>query len=563
MGILVFISEATISRVIRRAYEGKFVNGLDNIKTSPWNDIVNKTMFNNTRKGKYSELSMVNKMLLKIQNENLLPKGGGDQPSLDHRVFLHFFLTKQKSNVPMYIFRHIIKTLRESQTIKRFWIPYGRLFSEILHQGGILNALKEVNFFTDAQLGTETGKIINGSTLKHIKLIKKEDYKVLSTDLKESTIVSNLMDDFPPICKQDPVEVQLRYMMDHFERTGQTIKISDIPENMSRGALLIAKSRKSKKRAMTEAEYVEDAPEPASKKAKKSKAASQEKLADPEVLSIQQEAQELDASEVLVKRTRSKKPVDAPQTSIHKKKRKMAIKKLRQASLAAEEEEKAAASLVTRKVLKKRAEEATLKKALEIAAQILVPSDVLLQEASIKAAQARIELTEDLQQLVVSGELLKDSEEKADGSESAPSEAAALEAARGNFDHSHSVIEVESGSETSTSSPDSSELDDVTLSLLYKNISPTTKPKQKANSKPFEPKYPAVLKSIGEMSQMRVDICNKLPADHPFQSPMVEPLNIAPADVEGFNEPAGSASATTATSSQSDQPTLVKPLNFT
>ena len=281
------------------------------------------------------------------------------------------------------------------------------------------------------------------------------------------------------------------------------------------------------------------------------------------MLSIQQEAQELDASEVLVKRTRSKKPVDAPQTSIHKKKRKMAIKKLRQASLAAEEEEKAAASLVTRKVLKKRAEEATLKKALEIAAQILVPSDVLLQEASIKAAQARIELTEDLQQLVVSGELLKDSEEKADGSESAPSEAAALEAARGNFDHSHSVIEVESGSETSTSSPDSSELDDVTLSLLYKNISPTTKPKQKANSKPFEPKYPAVLKSIGEMSQMRVDICNKLPADHPFQSPMVEPLNIAPADVEGFNEPAGSASATTATSSQSDQPTLVKPLNFT
>ena len=96
-------------------------------------------MFNNTRKGKYSELSMVNKMLLKIQNENLLPKGGGDQPSLDHRVFLHFFMTKEKSNVPKYIFRHMIKTLRESQTIKRSWIPYGRLISEILYQGGILN----------------------------------------------------------------------------------------------------------------------------------------------------------------------------------------------------------------------------------------------------------------------------------------------------------------------------------------------------------------------------------------------------------------------------------------
>ena len=125
--------------------------------------------------------------------------------------------------------------------------------------------------------------------------------------------------------------------------------------------------------------------------------------------------------------------------------------------------------------------------------------------------------------------------------------------------HSHSakIIEVESGSETLISSPDSSNLDDVTLSLLYKNISPSTKQKQKVDTKPFEPVYPAVLKSIGKMSQMRVDICNKLPANHPFQSPMVKPLNIAPADAEGSDEPAGSASATTITSSQSNQPTLV------
>jgi len=341
----------------RRASEGRFVSDLDNSKTSPWNDTVNKTMFNSTRKEKYSDLSMRNKMLLKIQNENLLPKGGGgDQPSLDHRVFLHFFMTKEKSNVPKYIFRNMIKTLRESQTIKRSWIPYGRLISEILHQGGILNTLKEVNIFTDAQLGTVIGKIINGSTLKHMKLIKKEDYTVLSTDLKESIVVSNLMEDFPPICKQDPVDVRVVYIMDHYERTGQTIKLSDIPENMYGGALPIAKSRKSKKRAMTEAEYVEDAPEPAPKKAKKSKATSQEKLVGPKVLSIQQEAQELDASEVLDKRTRSKKPTDAPQSSIPKKNRKMTIRKLRQASLAEEDQEEAATSLVTREVLKERAE---------------------------------------------------------------------------------------------------------------------------------------------------------------------------------------------------------------
>jgi len=371
-----------------------------------------------------------------------------------------------------------------------------------------------------------------------MKLIKKEDYKVLSTDLKESTVLSNLMDDFPPICKQDPIEVQVMYMVDHFERTGQTIKISDILETMHGGALPIARSRKSKKRALTKVEYVEDALEPTSKKAKKSKAAPQEVLTDPEVLSIQQEAKELNSSEVLDKKTRSKKPADTAQSS---KKRKMAMRKLRQASLAIEEEqEEVTTSLVTREDLKK--------KALELAAQISVPADVLLKKTTSEDARAAIALPEDLQQLVAS-ELLKAPEE----------EAATLEAAasRGNPDVSNSanIIEIESGSETSISSPDSSDIDDVPLNLLYKNISPSTKQQQKVNAKPFEPVYPAVLKSIAEMSQMRIGICNKLPIDHPLQPPMVEPLNVAPADAEGYDEPDGSAFATIATSSQTQTQT--------
>jgi len=166
MGIPVVISVISIAGMIRRASEGRFVYGLGNNKKSPWISIVKRTIFNSSTKGKYSELSMRTKMLLKIQNENLLPKGSGrDKPSLDHKVFLHFFLTREKAYVPKYIFRHMIKNLKDSQTIKRICIPYGRLISEILHQGGILNALKKVNYFTDAQLGTLTGKIINGGTL--------------------------------------------------------------------------------------------------------------------------------------------------------------------------------------------------------------------------------------------------------------------------------------------------------------------------------------------------------------------------------------------------------------
>jgi len=76
-GISVFILEEQIAWVIRRASEGRYVSGLDNNKTNSLNEIVNKTMFNSTRKGKYCDLSMEHKLLLKIQNENLLPKGGG------------------------------------------------------------------------------------------------------------------------------------------------------------------------------------------------------------------------------------------------------------------------------------------------------------------------------------------------------------------------------------------------------------------------------------------------------------------------------------------------------
>ena len=120
MGVLVFINQETIAYVIGRTSEGNFKDGLDNNKKSPWNEVANETIFGNKKKGSYSSMSMEKRMMLKIQNENLLPKGGGyDQPSLEHRVFLHFFLKKEKANVPKYLFKNLIKTLKESQLNNR------------------------------------------------------------------------------------------------------------------------------------------------------------------------------------------------------------------------------------------------------------------------------------------------------------------------------------------------------------------------------------------------------------------------------------------------------------
>jgi len=60
--------------------------------------------------------------------------------------------------------------------------------TEIFHQGGILLALKLSKAINDDQLGTVVGKYINGSTLKHMYLIK--EVVKMDTDLKESSILS-------------------------------------------------------------------------------------------------------------------------------------------------------------------------------------------------------------------------------------------------------------------------------------------------------------------------------------------------------------------------------------
>jgi hypothetical protein len=375
MGIPVFISQEVIAYVIRRLSEGSFKDGLDNNKNSPWNEVVNKTMFNSKKKGAYSDLSMDKKLLMKIQNENLLPKGGGgDQPSLEHKVFLHYFITKEKANVPKYIFRYMIKTLRESQTIKRCWIPYGILISEILHQGGILSALSKTKIFTDKDLGTVTGKVINGSTLRHIKLISKKDYKKLDTDLKESDVVSNLMENFPPICLKDPMDVRVSYILKNYETTGETIRMENVPENMYGGALPMASKKKrklTKKEYLSEVDDDDEASEPQKKKVKKAKidhVAPKEKATNSGVPSLQEEVQDLDADKVLNKRTRSGKTVGSSQSqlqpgqSIPKKKRKHVVRKLKVVDYVMEDEEQigAATDLVTREIKKKKAAEEAL-----------------------------------------------------------------------------------------------------------------------------------------------------------------------------------------------------------
>ena len=68
--------------------------------------------------------------------------------------------------------------------------------------------------------------------------------------------------------------------------------------------------------------------------------------------------------------------------------------------------------LVTRELIRKRAaEEAAVKKALDIAAEIKVPSEVLMKESSAEAAQKVVVLIENLQLMVKTSDVLKADED--------------------------------------------------------------------------------------------------------------------------------------------------------
>jgi len=350
--------------------------------------------------------------------ECFLPKVGGvDTLSLDHKVFLRYFVKFDQVNLPRYIFSQMIWALKESQDKGRSSIPYGRLLSKIFYQGGILNTLQTIGAVSHDQLGTMVGSYINAKTLKSMRLIKKVEK--LESDLTESMIVSDLMDDFPLISKEDHPVVIAEYAVWYYKETGIALNIDQLPDTLGGAPLRIASKKKKSNKRASEAVDIEEASEPKKKKANKAKDVYQEQATGSDVQSIQDEVQDLEPVKILNKRTRSGKTVGSsqslpPQPSISKKKRKPSVKKMKVSTYVIEEDEeiKVATDLVTKEVKRKKVVDvAALQKVLEIDKNIEVPAEVLLKESSGEQAQKVVELAENLQQLVVASELLSAAEE--------------------------------------------------------------------------------------------------------------------------------------------------------
>jgi len=84
-----------------------------------------------------------------------------------------------------------------------------------------------------------------------------------------------------------------------------------------------------------------------------------------------------------------------------------------------------------------------------------------------------------------------------------------------------------------------SHLHDVPLNRVYTTLnkdlspSPFTKSHKKPDYDTFVFMYPSFEERLHDMQQRRINACKNLPANHPLQPPMIEPIQFVPADVEG------------------------------
>jgi len=149
-----------------------------------------------------------------------------------------------------------------------------------------------------------------------------------------------------------------------------------------------------------------------------------------------------------------------------------------------------------------------------------------VEEEAVKGAKEALKKTQETPEADASGSVPKPIVLEAGVSEAAASEAP-QSAKVDQIPDPQTII--------SPSSSTDSDLDNIPLSQKYKLSKPlpksktSSKPKLSPKTKPFKPVYPDILKSIGELSEKRIDICNKLPANHPFQPPIIKPLNMIPA----------------------------------
>jgi len=358
-----------------------------------------------------------------------------------------------------------------------------------------------------------------------MKIIRK--FSTNEKDLKEFVVQSELMRDFPPMTKEDNPGVLVELITAYVKESGGIIldrDTLDIPDDAplrvrakrtkedDDSEAAVAQAKKQKK-AKSEATNYDNVPAPKRKRGKGESSVTKEaaKLALEEDWDA--EAEEPKSKKMQLAGTEIVSPmfVMIPE---------MATRADEHAEMLLEEKKKEQYLAEREEKLKSLGLDSSDDFFVQKLAEVREITDTVEQEA-VKEA---LEMLEKIQGTSEAGasKAVPESAAFESATEAGKSEAS------GNLSdlNSAKVIQI-LDSPTIISPPlspiNDSDHDDVPLGQRI-NLLP--KPTQKP--KPSEPKYLAVLQSIGDLSQRRVDICNKLPADHPFQHPVIQPLNMIP-----------------------------------
>ncbi|XP_057455771.1 uncharacterized protein LOC130746982 [Lotus japonicus] len=216
--------------------------------------VVNKALYDNWsyQKTKYSikDLKSEMKIWQKIFMHCIHPRTGGtDYLNATQKVIMYYISTGELICLPFLLFNYLKECVEKSRTTtgsenKRFiyYIPYGRLLSDIFVQNKLVKTLSDLGLHED--LAMTIGDALNGIKLKKMQIIEKIQVAPKEDTSDEVRQRDYPIDDFPIWSKKDNPACILEYVR-MLRRQGDPITLTEFVNTLPESPPKLA-TRKSR-----------------------------------------------------------------------------------------------------------------------------------------------------------------------------------------------------------------------------------------------------------------------------------------------------------------------------
>src|ERR1044072_6361151 len=160
-----------------------------------------------------------------------------DYINLYQRCLVYGIIKRQKICLPYVLFQYLKDCIHKSRTIadetkppKIFYIPFGRLISDILTENGLVDDLRNTMFLD--YLSESVGEEFNAYNLRKIQLIEKVVHPPREENPEDIIKKRFIIDGYPLFTKQDGPEVVALYVFE-LQQAGvetSTFRFEDLPD---------------------------------------------------------------------------------------------------------------------------------------------------------------------------------------------------------------------------------------------------------------------------------------------------------------------------------------------